>query len=182
MALLEYVDPEEVDEYTRNLLIRDAEYYEQPSLFARALANNPDVFALRSEYHRNLVIEGDLSERLGELVYLTVSVTNDCPYCIASHREQLVERVGIPQEEAESLAMGDFTEFSERERAVIEFATQIALDPKAVDEADLTALREVGFGDADAVHLLTIAAAAIAANTIADALDVHPEDRKQPFK
>lgn len=181
MVLLDYVDPDEVDERTRELLQSDAEYYDQPSLFARALANNPDVLAVRGDYHRSLVIDGDLENRFGELVYLAVSVTNDCSYCVASHREQLVEQVGMSTEEVDAIATGDRSPFSARERAVIAFAEQVAHDPNGVDEGDLEALRDAGFDDSEVVRLLTVAAAGIAANTIADALGIHPSDRPEPF-
>lgn len=180
MPLIDYVDPERADEETRELLEADAEYYGRPSLFARAVANNPDVFAARREYHRRLVSGGDLGERLAELVYLAVSVTNDCEYCVASHREVLVERVGLPPEDADALARGDLSRFSERERAAVAFARQVARDPTGIDEAHRAALREVGFDDAAVVGLLAVATAAISANAIADALDIHPADAGGP--
>jgi len=182
MALVEYVDPESADGRTRELLDGDADYYDRPSLFARAMANDPDAFAARSEYHRRLVVEGDLPERLCELAYFAVSAANDCPYCVASHAEKLVVHEGVPPEDVDRLLEGDRSAFDERERAVIDFATQVARDPKRVDEAHLRALRETGFDDAAIVRLLAIAAAAVAANTIADALNVHPQDREDPFE
>lgn len=182
MALIEYVDPETTDEATRELLERDADYYGRPSLFARAMANNPDVFAVRSEYHHRLVNEGDLDARTCELAYLAVSVSNDCSYCVASHSEKLVESVGLPEVEVEALTSGDLSGFDEREQAAIEFAQQTARDPKRVGEAHLDALREVGFDDPEIVRLLTVVAAAVAANTIADALSLHPTDRDETFE
>jgi len=181
MVLLDYVDPDEADERTRELLEVDAEYYEQPSLFARALANNPDVLDTRGAYHRELVIDADLDTRFCELVYLAVSVTNDCEYCVSSHREQLVERVGLSTAEVDAVATGDRGPFSSRERAVIEFAEQVARDPKDVTEAEIRALRDAGFDDSEITRLLTVAAAGIAANTIADTLDIDPADRPEPF-
>lgn len=181
MALLEYVNSDSATDRQRELLAADADYYGRPSLFARMLANAPDVFATRRRYHRELIDGGELGARIPELVYLAVSVTNDCLYCIASHREQLVEGVGLDSDEADALAKGDLEGFDQRERAAVEFATQMAADPKAVDEAHLTALRETGFDDAGVVRLVVVAAAAIAANAIADALAIHPGDRAEPF-
>lgn len=181
MALLDYVVPAEADAATRELLEKDAEYYGRPSLFARAVANNPDVFDARRTYHRRLVSGGDLGERVAELVYLAVSVTNDCPYCIASHREVLVEHVGVPSEDAEALARGDLSGFTAPERAAVEFATVVAKDPKAIDDAHRRALREVGFDDAAVVRLLAVATAAISANAVADALGIDPADAGGPL-
>jgi hypothetical protein len=41
--------------------------------------------------------------------------------------------------------------------------------------------RERGYDDAGIVRLLAVATAAVAANTIADALGVHPTERPDPF-
>lgn len=182
MALIDYVDPASADGRVRELLEADADYYGRPSLFARAMATNPDVLAARSEYHRRLVTDGDLETRLCELVYLAVSVANDCSYCVASHREQLVERVGVPREQADALARGELSGLTGRERTAVAFAEQVATDPEGVDEAHLEALRDAGFDDPAVVRLLTVATAAIAANAFADALGIRPTDREQPFR
>jgi len=181
MPHVDYVDPETADERARELLDADADYYGRPSLFARAMANNPDVFAARRAYHRDLVDADELATRTAELVYLAVSVENGCDYCVASHREQLVERTDVPDDDVAALARGDHEPFDARERAAVAFAEQVASDPAGVDDAHLQALRDSGFDDAAVVRLLTVAAAAVAANTIADALDVQPADRPEPF-
>jgi uncharacterized peroxidase-related enzyme len=182
MALVDYVDIESADDRTRELLEADADYYDRPSLFARAMANDPDAFAARGDYHRRLVVEGDLDTRLCELAYFAVSQANDCPYCVASHAEKLVAHEGVPPEGVDAIVEGDLSAFDDRERAVVEFAQQVATDPKRVSEAHLEALREVGFDDGEIVRLLTVATAAVAANAIADALNVHPADRDAPFE
>lgn len=181
MPLVDYVDPDEATGRTAALLAADAETHGRPSLFARALANAPDVLAARSDYHGRLLEGGDLDGRTAELVYLAVSVTTDCEYCVASHREVLVEQVGLSSSAADALARGALEPFEARERAAIRFAEQVASDPDAVDEEDLRRLSEAGYDDAAVVRLLAVAAAAVAANTIADALDIDPADREAAF-
>jgi uncharacterized peroxidase-related enzyme len=181
MPFVDYVDPEDTEERTRELLAADADYYGRPSLFARAMANDPGAFAARRAYHRQLVDGGPLATRTCELVYLAVSVTNDCEYCVASHREQLVERTDVPDEDAAALARGDHDQFEGRERAAVAFAAQVAREPQSVDGAHHGALREAGFDDDAVVRLVAVAAAAVAANAIADALGVDPTDRVEPF-
>lgn len=182
MTLVDYVDHDSADDRTRALLAANAADYDRPSLFARAVPNDPEVFAARSEYYRRLVDEGAIDTRLCELAYFAVSATNDCPYCVASHAENLVVHEGVPPTDVDGIVAGDLSSFDERERAAIEFARQVAADPRRVDEPHLAALRDVGFDDPTIVRLLVIAAAAVAANTIADALNVHPQDRDDPFE
>jgi uncharacterized peroxidase-related enzyme len=174
---LDYVTAADASEETAGLLAADADQYGEPSLFARAVANNPDVLAARQQYHDAVVDAAGVDRRLAELVYLAVSVANDCEYCVSSHREALVEQVGVPGDDVEAVARGETDSFSHRERSAIEFAQQVAADPQAVSAGDLDALRDAGFDDAAVVGLLTVAAAAVSANTIADALDIQPADR-----
>ncbi|MDX1746526.1 MAG: peroxidase-related enzyme, partial [Halobacteriales archaeon] len=176
-----YVDPDQVDGRATELLAEDAGYYGRPSLFARAMATNPRVFDVRNAYHRRLVREGDLAGRVAELAYLAVSVANECEYCTASHGETLVETAGGDPAEVEAVRNEDLDSFDQRERSVIRFATAVAMDPKRISEEDLAELRAVGFDDPAIVELLTICTAAVAANTFADALGIHPSDRPEPF-
>ena len=181
MPLVPYLDPDDAEGSARELLEADAGYYDRPSLFARAMATNPRVFAARNDYHRRIVREGDVDTGLKELAYLAVSVANDCAYCTASHGERLVEDVGLSAVDIEAVGRGDFDGFGPAERAVLAFADAVAREPAAVTETDVTPLREAGFSDADLIELLAACAAAVAANTIADALGIDPADRAIPF-
>lgn len=185
--LLDYVSTDNDD--ASDLLAADAAKYGEPSLFARAVANNPDVLAARMEYVAALREAGSLSDRLAELAYTTVSVANDCEYCVASHTTQLVEHVGLDEVEVEAVvdavrdADGDVQQddrlvdsFDERERVVISVARAAASEPKRVSATDIHRLREVGFDDEAIVQLVALVSAATAANTIADTLNIHPED------
>lgn len=176
MALLEYVSPDAEDERVCELLASDAETYGRPSLFARMLAHNPDVLEARQRYVARLVDDGTLDPALAELVYVAVAATNDCEYCVASHTEQLVEHVGLPRETVDAVVRGEDAAFDDREQAVLRFARATASDPKRVSESDVDALREQGFDEADVVELVAVVSAAVAANVVADALNVHPQD------
>lgn len=184
MALIDYVDPkdaDETDDRLADLFDAETEKYGQPTLFGRMLANNPDVFAARAEYANALVEGGELDPTLKELVYVTVSQVNDCDYCVASHAEHLVERVGVPEERIDAITNDDFDDFTDRERAAVSLARQMATDPKRVGEDHLDALYETGLDQSDVVELVMAVSAAVAANTVADALNVDPADRSAEF-
>ena len=174
--LLEYVPLDVEDERVQKLFAADADTYGRPSLFARALANNPDVLEARQEYVAALVADGALDAHTTELAYAAVAAVNDCEYCVASHTEQLVEHVGLDRKTVDSLLGGDLDELAEDDRAVVSVARAIADDPKRVSEDDFDRLRAVGFDDAAIVELIAIASAAVAANVIADTLNVLPQD------
>lgn len=176
MALLEYVSPDVDDERLQELFAADAETYGRPSLFARMLAHESDVLEARQRYVSRLVETGSLDTTLTELVYVAVAGANDCEYCVASHTERLVEHVGLQRETIDAVLTGEHDAFDDRERAVVEFARAVASDPKRVSGSDVESLGAVGFDDGDVVELVVVASAAVAANVVADALSILPQD------
>jgi uncharacterized peroxidase-related enzyme len=178
--LVEYVSPEVADDQIQRLFAADADTYGHPSLFARALANNPDVLEARHEYVETLTETGRLDERLTELAYAAVATAVECEYCVASHTDRLVEHIGLEQTTVDALATAEDEELAsmldDQASAVVTVARAIATEPKRVSQEDLDRLRRAGFDDNGIVELVTVAAAAVAATTIADTLNILPQD------
>ena len=53
--------------------------------FWKALANDPATLRRTWESIKQIMAPGALDPLTKELLYIAVSVTNQCPYCIASH-------------------------------------------------------------------------------------------------
>lgn len=53
--------------------------------FWKALANSPDTLKRTWEALREVMQPGALDDLTKELIYIAVSVTNNCEYCIHSH-------------------------------------------------------------------------------------------------
>jgi AhpD family alkylhydroperoxidase len=53
--------------------------------FWKALANDPATLKRTWESTKQIMSPGALDALTKELIYIAVSVTNQCPYCIASH-------------------------------------------------------------------------------------------------
>jgi AhpD family alkylhydroperoxidase len=53
--------------------------------FWKALANDPATLRRTWESIKQIMAPGALDALTKELIYLAVSVSNQCPYCIASH-------------------------------------------------------------------------------------------------
>jgi uncharacterized peroxidase-related enzyme len=182
--LLDYVSTDVDDERIQRLFDVDADTYGQPSLFARVLANNPDVLEARHEYVSTLTETGILDDRLTELAYAAVATAVECEYCVESHTDRLVEHVGLDVETVESLASGDDDALAalldDRGHAVVTVARSIATDAKRVSADDFAMLREAGFDDETIVELVVVASAAVAATVVADTLNIHPQDADPP--
>jgi AhpD family alkylhydroperoxidase len=53
--------------------------------FWKALANDPSTLRRTWESIKQIMAPGALDPLTKEMIYIAVSVTNQCPYCIASH-------------------------------------------------------------------------------------------------
>ena len=82
--LIEYddADPEVRAVYDDILATRKTDYINH---FWKALANDPTTLKRTWESTKQIMAPGALDTLTKELIYIAVSVTNQCPYCIASH-------------------------------------------------------------------------------------------------
>jgi AhpD family alkylhydroperoxidase len=94
--------------------------------FWKALANDPATLQRTWESIKQIMAPGALDPLTKELIYIAVSVTNQCPYCIASHTasaqskgmtaemfHELMAAVGMANE-TNRLAAGYQVEIDER--------------------------------------------------------------------
>jgi AhpD family alkylhydroperoxidase len=84
MRRIEYGDasPEVRAVYDDILVTRKTDYINN---FWKALANDPATLKRTWESIKQIMAPGALDALTKELIYIAVSVTNQCPYCIASH-------------------------------------------------------------------------------------------------
>lgn len=177
MPLIDYPDIEELDDRTRGILEEmRTERGEIPS-FPQLLASNPAIFEATIGQFREVVYGGEVPPALKQLAFVVVSQENECPYCAATHGDELVNAFDLPESYLDAIADAEYDRFTTRQQAVAEFARQGAIDPKRISEDYIADLRDAGFDDGDIVELLTVVAQAMFANTIADAMNLHPTDQ-----
>jgi AhpD family alkylhydroperoxidase len=82
--LIEYADAtaEVRAVYDDILATRKTDYINN---FWKALANDPTTLRRTWQSIKEIMAPGALDALTKELIYIAVSVTNQCPYCIASH-------------------------------------------------------------------------------------------------
>jgi AhpD family alkylhydroperoxidase len=82
--LVEYADasPEVRAVYDDILATRKTDWINN---FWKALANDPATLRRTWESIKQIMAPGALDPLTKEMLYVAVSVTNQCPYCIASH-------------------------------------------------------------------------------------------------
>jgi AhpD family alkylhydroperoxidase len=84
MRLIEYADasPEVRAVYDDIMAARKTDWINN---FWKALANDPVTLKRTWESIKHIMAPGALDPLTKEMIYIAVSVTNQCPYCIASH-------------------------------------------------------------------------------------------------
>ena len=111
---------------------------------------------------------GPLSRRLREIVALTVSKNNQCPYCSYHHGNSLQEQARKDQLTAEPA--------NEKEEALVDFAAKITNKPYTITQKDHDQLAAMGWNEQERVHCLLIASYFNFANRIANASGIPIEE------
>ncbi len=73
--------------------------------FWKYLANDPKTLARTWASIKEIMADGAISPLMKELIYIAVSVTNDCEYCIASHSAAAAKAGMTPEMFAELVAV-----------------------------------------------------------------------------
>ena len=81
-----------------------------------------------------------LDRKLYELVYIRVSMLNQCHYCLQHHLASS-KRIGVTPEDWQALKSGDFTRFTDAERDALKFAEKLTKTPWEIIPSDIETLK-----------------------------------------
>lgn len=146
-----------------------------PNVFLK-LARRPDEFRAFLAYHDALMAKegGGLTKGEREMIVVATSAANDCLYCVVAHgailriyekNPLIADQVAVNYRKAPITA---------RQRAMLDFATKVALDSSRLEDADFERLREHGFDDEDAWDIGAIAALFALSNRLANVTGMQP--------
>jgi 8-oxo-dGTP diphosphatase len=144
----------------------------RPSYFFRTMGRRPEVLKNFVPLYGAIMGPGTVDRRVKELVYLTCSYANECPYCTAHHTVS-GKKAGISEEELRALQTEQDHVFSEGERAAIQYARELTQTAAAEESRD-TLLEH--FNDEQAVEITLVAAMANFTNRFNNGLGLKPED------
>ena len=147
-----------------------------PNVFA-VLAARPAEFRAFFAYHDALMEkEGGLSKAEREMIVVATSAANDCEYCVIAHGA-LVRIFSKRPKLADQLAVNYRTaEISERERLLLDFAVQVAVDPGSVEATDIEEMRGAGFSDDEIWDIGAISAFFAMSNRLAAVTGMRAND------
>ena len=150
-----------------------------PNVF-RALARRPAELRAFLDYH-DALMEPDpatagsgLSKAERELIVVATSAANDCTYCVVAHGAILRIRSRDP-EKADRVAINPGgVELSARERAIVDLALVVAVDPASCTPGELEAARDAGLSDDEIWDIGAIAALFALSNRMAHLTGLQP--------
>ena len=147
-----------------------------PNVFL-TLAHRPDEFRAFFAYHDALMEkDGGLTKAEREMIVVVTSGANGCLYCVVAHGAILRIRAKNPRVADQVATNYHKAEITPRQRAMLDFAMQVALDSDTVDEADFETLRAHGFSDEDIWDIGAIAAFFALSNRLANLSSMRPND------
>ena len=147
-----------------------------PNVFL-ALAHRPEEFRAFFAYHDALMEkEGGLTKAEREMIVVATSGANECQYCVVAHGAILRIRAKDPRVADQVAINYRKADLTPRQKAMLDFAMQVALDAATVGDDDFAALREHGFSDEDIWDIGAIAAFFALSNRMANLTSMRPND------
>lgn len=147
-----------------------------PNVFL-AFARRPAEFRAFFAFHDALMDSNDgLSKAERELIVVATSAANGCLYCVVAHGAILRIRTKNPLLADQVATNPAKADLSERERHIVDFALKVATDSANVGDADLAAMRAVGFTDDEIWDIGAITALFALSNRYANFTGMRPND------
>lgn len=140
------------------------------------------LFALRPSHllrwndHYEELMKGDsgLTKAEREMIAVVVSVANRCRYCISAHSAALRKLTKDPAL-ADAIAADHTTApLSDKERAMLDYASKLTLHPTEMLPSDVDALRAAGWSDEDVMDIAEVTGMFNLTNRMASGLGWEP--------
>lgn len=148
-----------------------------PNVFL-VLAHRPDEFRAFMAYHDALMEKpGGLSKADREMIVVATSAANQCQYCVIAHGAILRIRAKTPLLADQVAINWRKADITQRQRAMLAFAMQVALESATVGDADIEALAPHGLSREDAWDIAAIAAFFAMSNRLANVTAMRPNDQ-----
>ncbi|OLF18248.1 peroxidase-related enzyme [Actinophytocola xanthii] len=147
-----------------------------PNVFL-ALGHRPAELRAFMDYHDAVMErESGLSRAERELVVVATSGANSCTYCVVAHGAILRIRAKDPQL-ADRVATNPWTvELTDRQRAIVDLALALAVDPSTFTSEDLDNARYGGLTEEEIWDVGAITALFALSNRIAHLTSLRPND------
>ena len=134
---------------------------------------NPAAMKAHLDLYQVLMFQtSGLNRAEREMIAVTVSVANQCPYCIHHHAEALNFYWKDHTKLNRFLANFETVELTARQQAMLRYARKLTRHPEAMGEEDIRRLKENNLSDRDILDLNLIVSYFNFVNRLANGLGV----------
>ena len=145
-----------------------------PNVLAAYAFDNTKLEAFVAMYNDLMLAPSGLSKLEREMIAVAVSSQNRCYYCLVAHGAAVRALSGDPPL-GELMAMNyRAARLNKRQRAMLDFAVKLTVEPWTIEEPDRAALRRTGFSDRDIWDIVAVAGFFNMSNRVASATDMRP--------
>jgi uncharacterized peroxidase-related enzyme len=127
-------------------------------------------------YNDLMLAPSALSKLEREMIAVAVSSQNRCYYCLVAHGAAVRQLSGDLKLGEQMVMNYRAARLSSRQRAMLDFAVKLTVEPWKVEDEDREALRKTGFSDRDIWDIASVAAFFNMSNRIASATDMRPNE------
>jgi len=125
-------------------------------------------------YNDLMLGDSGLSKLEREMIAVAVSSQNRCYYCLTAHGAAIRQYSGNPLLGEQIVMNYRVARLNRRQRAMLDFAVKLTVQPGSVEEADRERLRRAGFSDRDIWDISAIVGFFNMSNRVASASDMRP--------
>lgn len=169
MARVSLIEQESASPEVRE--IYDKALRGKPGNIQKALAHRPEMFKNFLPFYAS--VGRSLDRRLYELIYLRVSLINGCHYC-TQHHVASSKRAGLTAEDWAALRAGNYSRYSDKERAALTYVEKLTHTPHEITEEDFDELKK-HFSEPEIVDIHMLAGLANLTNRVTDPLGLELE-------
>jgi len=145
-----------------------------PNVLLAYAFDMPKLEAFVAMYNDLMLGESGLSKLEREMIAVAVSSQNRCYYCLTAHGAAIRQYSGNPLLGEQIVMNYRVARINRRQRAMLDFAVKLTVQPGSVEEADRERLRRAGFSDRDIWDISAVAGFFNMSNRMASATDMRP--------
>jgi uncharacterized peroxidase-related enzyme len=147
-----------------------------PNVLVAYAFDSAKLEAFAAMYNDLMLAPSGLSKLEREMIAVAVSSQNRCYYCLTAHGAAVRQYSGQPILGEHMVMNYRAARLDKRQRAMLDFAVKLTVEPWAVEEADREALRRAGFSDRDIWDIAAVVGFFNMSNRIASATDMRPNE------
>src|SRR3984885_6369545 len=169
MARIGLIEPESASPEVRE--IYDNTLRGKPGNVQKALAHRPELLKNFLSFYAS--VGRSLDRKLYELIYLRVSLINECHYC-TQHHVASSKKAGLNAEDWEALKTGNYSRYGKKEQAALNYVEKQTRAPHEITEDDFNELKK-NFSEPEIVDIHMLGGLANLTNRVTDPLGLELE-------